>query len=486
MSLSPGTRLGPYEITGRLGEGGMGQVYKARDTRLERLVAIKQSATEFSDRFEREARAVAALNHPNICQVYDVGPDYLVMEFLDGRPLAPVEGIRKVVDLAVQIADGMAAAHAAGIVHRDLKPDNIFVTADGRVKILDFGIAKAIGDEAGDQHTRASLTGAGTAIGTVHYMSPEQARGLATIGPQSDQFSFGLILYELATGEKAFARASSAETLTAIIREDAAPLPPSVPAPLRWIIERLLAKDPSERYDSSRDLYRELKQLRDRLADATAPVSGVTAAVSAAPVPASRTRSWLPLVAAVAVAVAVTAGLAWTLWPRSTGGAVDLSTYRFTPLSLEAASELEPAWSPDGRSLAYTAAVDGVPQLMVREVGGTAVQLTRTAFPVAAPFWAPDGSRVYFMSGPGPALFSVSAVGGEPERVIAGATSAAIHPRDGRFVFARAGSCGWSTLRRARRRSRSVRRRSPTHPRRRGPCPSAWRSSHPTAPESRS
>ena len=464
----------------------MGQVYKARDTRLDRLVAIKQSATEFSDRFEREARAVAALNHPNICQVYDVGPDYLVMEFLDGRPLAPVEGIRKVVDLAVQIADGMAAAHAAGIVHRDLKPDNIFVTGDGRVKILDFGIAKAIGDEAGDQHTRASLTGAGTAIGTVHYMSPEQARGLATIGPQSDQFSFGLILYELATGEKAFARDSSAETLTAIIREDAAPLPPSVPAPLRWIIERLLAKDPSERYDSSRDLYRELKQLRDRLADATAPVSGMTAAVSAAPVPASRTRSWLPLVAAVAVAVAVTAGLAWTLWPRSTGGAVDLSTYRFTPLSLEAASELEPAWSPDGRSLAYTAAVDGVPQLMVREVGGTAVQLTRTAFAGGGSLLGARRIARLLHSGPGPALFSVSAVGGEPERVIDGATSAAIHPRDGRFVFARAGSL-WLVDASSGEAPQPFGQAPFTDPSSSpGAMPVTWRSSHPTAPESRS
>jgi Tol biopolymer transport system component/predicted Ser/Thr protein kinase len=392
--LTSGARIGPYEIVGALGAGGMGQVYKARDTRLDRLVAIKQSATEFSDRFEREARAVAALNHPSICQLYDVGPDYLVMEFVEGQALAPVEGTRKLLDLAVQIADGIAAAHAAGIVHRDLKPDNILVTADGRVKILDFGIAKAIAGDAGEQHTPASLTGAGTAIGTVHYMSPEQARGLATIGPQSDQFSFGLILYELVTGQKPFARDSSAETLTAIIREDAAPLPASVPAPVRWIIERLLAKDPAERYDSSRDLYRELKQLRDRLSHAAAPISGVTAAVSAAPVPASRTRRWSALVAAMA----------------------------------------------HGRSLAYTATVDGVPQLMVREIGGTAVQLTRATFPAASPFWAPDGSRVFFLSGPAPALWSVSAVGGEPEKVIDGATSAAVHPRDGRFVFARAGS----------------------------------------------
>src|SRR6516164_7111612 len=142
MSLAPGTRRGPYEILNPIGAGGMGEVYKARDTRLNRTVAIKVSKEAFSERFEREAQAVAALNHPNICQLYDVGPDYLVMEFVEGAPVAPVDSSRKLLDIAVQIADGLAAAHAAGIVHRDLKPDNILITRDGRVKILDFGLAK--------------------------------------------------------------------------------------------------------------------------------------------------------------------------------------------------------------------------------------------------------------------------------------------------------------------------------------------------------
>ena len=437
MPLQPGGRLGPYEILEPIGAGGMGQVYKARDTRLNRLVAVKQSATEFSDRFEREARAVAALNHPNVCQLYDIGPDFLVMEFLEGRPLAPVDSTRKLLDLAVQIADGIAAAHAAGVIHRDLKPDNILVTPDGRVKILDFGVARMMTGSAGSQPTRISLTGAGTAIGTVHYMSPEQARGLETIALQSDQFSFGLILYELVTGQKAFARDSSAETLTAIIREDAAPLPATVPAPLRWIIERLLAKDPAERYDSSRDLYRELKQLRDRLSHATAPITDVVAA-SAAAVPMSR-RRWLPFAATLGLA-ALAGVLTWALISRGGAGAIDLSDYRFTPLSLEAPTEREPVWSPDGRSLAYTASIDGIQQVMVREVGAaTAVQLTRASFNVRAPFWAPDASRVYFLGFDAPGLWSVSAVGGEPELVIEGATSAAIHSRDRSFVFAREG-----------------------------------------------
>jgi Tol biopolymer transport system component/tRNA A-37 threonylcarbamoyl transferase component Bud32 len=436
MSLEPGARLGPYEIVGPLGVGGMGKIYKARDTRLDRLVAIKRSTGEFSDRFEREARAIGALNHPNICQLYDVGPDYLVMELVEGRPLAPDDGMRKVLDLAVQIADGMAAAHAAGIVHRDLKPDNILVTPEGRVKILDFGIAKALATDANDEATRTSLTGAGKAIGTVQYMSPEQARGLTTIGPQSDQFSFGLILYELAAGRKAFARESSAETLTAIIREDAAPLPATVPAPLRWIIERLLAKDPGDRYDSSRDLYRELRQIRERPSDATTVTSGMTAATRS--VAAAGTRTWVAAVAAVTLAAAA-AGVTWAVASRTPAAATDLSAYRFSPVSLEVHSERGPTWSPDGQSVAYRAVIDGVAQLMVRDVAtNTPVRLTNETQDVVGVSWAPDGTRLYYVRA-GAGLYSVSAVGGEPELVIDDARSAAVHPGDGRIAFERRG-----------------------------------------------
>ncbi|HXP89117.1 MAG TPA: serine/threonine-protein kinase [Bryobacteraceae bacterium] len=181
MPLFPGDKLGPYQIDALIGHGGMGEVYKARDTRLDRVVAIKVSQAKFSERFEGEAKAVAALNHPNICQLYDVGPNYLVMEFVDGAPLAAPDTPRKLLDFAVQIAEGMAAAHAAPLVHRDLKPDNILVTGaqsahPGRVKILDFGLAKTA--------TEAS--------------AEEQARGVSNLTAQSDQFSFGLVLYELA------------------------------------------------------------------------------------------------------------------------------------------------------------------------------------------------------------------------------------------------------------------------------------------------
>jgi serine/threonine protein kinase len=266
-----GQRIGPYEVLAKLGEGGMGDVYSARDTRLGRTVAIKRTHERFSDRFEREARAISALNHPNICQLYDVGPNYLVMELVEGAPVAAVDSSRKLLELAVQMADGLAAAHAAGIVHRDLKPDNILVTRDGRVKILDFGLATErsalMGEE--DTQTVAAATEPGVILGTVNYMSPEQARGQSSVGPQSDQFSLGLVLYELVAGKRAFRRNSTAETLAAIIRDEAEPLPETTPAPLRWVIERLLAKDPADRYDSTRDLYRELRQMRDRLSEAT-------------------------------------------------------------------------------------------------------------------------------------------------------------------------------------------------------------------------
>jgi serine/threonine protein kinase len=278
MALSPGDKLGPYEILSAIGAGGMGEVYKARDTRLDRTVAMKVSKEAFSERFEREARAVAALNHPNVCQLYDVGPDYLVMEFVEGAPIASVDTPRKLIDIAVQIADGLGAAHAAGVIHRDLKPDNILITRDGRVKILDFGLAKMVPTDntPADATRTVAVTDAGTTLGTIAYMSPEQARGSTDLTPQSDQFSLGLVLYELAAGRRAFSRGSAAETMTAIIREEADPLPATVPAPLRWIVERLLAKDPSDRYESTRDLYRELRQVRARLSESVT-ASGIHA-----------------------------------------------------------------------------------------------------------------------------------------------------------------------------------------------------------------
>src|SRR5215831_15529231 len=301
MPLKPGDRFGPYEILSPIGAGGMGAVWKARDNRLNRFVAIKLAHQALSDRFEREGRAVAALNHPNICQLYDVGAlpsgeTYLVMEYIEGTQLAPVDNPRKLLELGTQIADGMAAAHEAGFVHRDLKPDNILVTREGRVKILDFGLVKSLkaaAAEAGETQTKV-LTGEGAVLGTPRYMAPEQARG-QTSDSRGDQFSIGLILYEMATGKQPFHRGSQAETLTAIIREDAEPLPATVPTPVRWIIERCLAKDPAERYHSTRDLHLELRHAREHLTDSNA-IPGARAA-------RARARWLFPLTAFVSVAV---------------------------------------------------------------------------------------------------------------------------------------------------------------------------------------
>jgi predicted ATPase len=287
MMLSPGTELGSYEIVALLGEGGMGEVYLARDVRLRRSVAIKILPAEFSAdserlrRFEREARSASALNHPNIVTIYELGQDgsthYIAMELVEGKTLrellnAGVLPIRKAIELAAQIAEGLAKAHEAGVAHRDLKPGNLMVSHDGFVKILDFGLAKLVptGRELSDMGTQSeSPTQPGAVIGTLQYMSPEQASG-CQLDIRSDQFSFGLVLYEMVTGKSPFRRSTAAATLVAILREQVQPigaLNPDAPAPLCWAIERCLAKDPDKRYVSTRELARELAAIRDRFSE---------------------------------------------------------------------------------------------------------------------------------------------------------------------------------------------------------------------------
>jgi eukaryotic-like serine/threonine-protein kinase len=430
MPLSAGDKLGPYEILTRLGAGGMGEVWKARDTRLDRIVAVKISQSNFDDRFEREARAIAALNHPNICQLYDVGPNYLVMEFVEGSPIAAADSVRRLLDLAAQIADGLAAAHAGGILHRDLKPDNILVTRDGRAKILDFGLAKSVTSRPTDDATfTMGITDPGTVVGTVNYMSPEQARGEPNLTSQSDQFSFGLVLYELVSGKRAFQRGSAAETMTAIIREDAEPLPASTPAPLRWVIDRLLAKEPAERYDSTLDLYRELKQIRDRLSQATS--AQTAAAVAATP----RRKRGLVLGAGAVGFLAAGSALTLFVGPRPVTGP-DLTAYKFTALSRAEAEERSPRWSPDGKSIAYTMRVHGLMQVFTKPaVTPDAVQLTKADQNCTSPFWSPDGASVYYISGG--SLWSVSAAGGASQKVYEGVTAATLHPDGKTLAFDR-------------------------------------------------
>ena len=433
MPLHPGERLGPYEVVALLGVGGMGEVYEARDTRLGRAVAVKVSQEPFSERFEHEARTVSALNHPNICQLYDVGPNHLVMELVHGASIAAVDTPRKLLDVAVQMADGLAAAHDAGIIHRDLKPDNILLTRDGRVKILDFGLATVDARLPAQESafTRAA-TSPGTILGTVSYMSPEQARA-EPLTPQSDQFSLGLVLFELAAGKRAFQRNTAAETLTAIIREDAEPLPATTPLPLQWTIGRLLAKDPLDRYESTRDLFRELRHMRDRWSSTT---SASDLAPAAIPPARWRPRPALAVAAGLGAAAVLAAG-ALTLLPFSRiprEASSDLSAYRFTPIATDDVREFAPAWSPDGKSLVYLSVVNGVEHVFTRTIGSPyAVQITRGQAFAGNPRWSSDGSAIYFTSGG--SLWSVGSAGGTPDRMVEGAAGGyAVHP-DGQTVL---------------------------------------------------
>jgi serine/threonine protein kinase len=287
MPLSSGTKLGFYEVTAPLGAGGMGEVYRARDTRLGRDVAIKILAAELSTnrdrmaRFEQEARSASSLNHPNIITIYDIGSmdstSYIAMEWVDGRTLREISKdgpmpARKVVQIAVQLADGLTKAHEAGIVHRDLKPENIMITKDGFAKILDFGLAKLFLQQSGSEVSAlptSAGTDAGTILGTVGYMSPEQASG-KVVDFRSDQFSLGAILYEILTGKRAFEEKTTIETLAAIIKNDPEPIssrPVQVPAPLRWIVDRCLEKNPEDRYASTRDLAHDLQSVRDHFSE---------------------------------------------------------------------------------------------------------------------------------------------------------------------------------------------------------------------------
>ena len=330
MPLVSGAHLGPFEVLEPLGAGGMGEVYRARDSRLGRIVAVKVLRPDVAghpdriERFEREARAASALNHPNIVTIHDVGVEggmsYIAMEWVDGLPLrdlvarAKPQTIPTVVSIGAQIAEGLGVAHAVGIVHRDLKPDNVMVTADGLVKILDFGLAKLVapGDKAMSQlATESGGTAAGVLLGTVGYMSPEQATG-REVDHRSDQFALGVILYELVTGVRAFKRDSAAQTLAAIIEDEPEPLEvrnPHVPPQLSRVIARCLSKKPADRYESTRDLAHDLRDLVRE---------GSTSRVAA--VPARRSIGMSAAVGAMLVLLSAAAGAWW--WIARSRGAV--------------------------------------------------------------------------------------------------------------------------------------------------------------------
>jgi eukaryotic-like serine/threonine-protein kinase len=436
------TRFGPYEIVSPLGAGGMGQVYRARDTRLQRNVAIKilnDAGTldpERQRRFAQEAVAASALNHPNILTVYDVGVEgetpYLVSELIEGTSLRVEMNrgrlpLKRVIEIAHQVAEGLAAAHDAGIVHRDLKPENVMVTADGRVKIVDFGLAKTdVGEELAGVPT-ATQTAAGLIVGTVPYMSPEQARG-GKADFRSDQFALGVMLYELTTATHPFTRETAVQTLSAIIAEDPpdpAQLNSSLPVAMRWLIRRLLAKHPRERFAHTADLAADLRTFREFLAEATSTTGTATPGL------VSRAK-WLAL-AGMVVAVATATAF---LLGRAFGSNDSASFDRFTPFATDAGYQGLPAWSPDGKTIAYEVEVDGVVQIFTRTSGSAGrTQVTRSLFDCYLPYWSNDGRYIYYHSPARDtvALWQVSPAGGAPQVVVEGVRVSALSP-DGKTL----------------------------------------------------
>jgi serine/threonine protein kinase len=335
MPLSAGDKLGPYEILAQIGEGGMGQVYKARDKRLDRNVAIKISKEQFSGRFQREARAVAALNHPNICTLYDVGPNYLVMEHIEGAPLKGPLPIEKALKYATQICDALDAAHGGGIIHRDLKPANILITKGG-VKLLDFGIAEIRKSSSiGEDSATVTMPASGQIEGTLHYMAPEQLQGKPS-DARSDIFAFGLVLYEMLTGRSAFQADNPAKLIAAILTSDPAPLKerlPEAPWALDRIIAMCIAKNADERWQSAGDVKRALDLID-------------LAPAESAPAKRSHSVPWY-----AAVLLAALSGLAIRFVLRNEGNKTS-EPWTFRPLTYSGRAS-SPALSPDGKQVAF-------------------------------------------------------------------------------------------------------------------------------------
>ena len=371
--LTRGARLGSFEILGPLGSGGMGEVYRAKDPRLGRDVAIKVLPGEVAEdrerlkRFEKEARSASALNHPNIVTIYETGSSdgvpWIAMEHVEGDTLRKLlaEGAiqtKKLLNVAVQIAEGLARAHEAGIVHRDLKPENVMVTKDGLVKILDFGLAKLSGPMSGGSDEESQLptvtgTSPGIVLGTVGYMSPEQASGKA-VDFRSDQFALGSMLYEMATGRRAFQKKTAVDTLAAILNEEPDPVAtqnPQAPAPLRWIVERCLQKEPRQRYSATDDLARELAGVRDHLSELSSSVSAAGGRIR------SRGHVLRPSLGVGAALVLILAGgLAHRLLSSKGAAASIPALHRIT---FRRGNVLTARFTPDGQSVVYGAAWDG-------------------------------------------------------------------------------------------------------------------------------
>ena len=424
MTLAAGTRLGPYEILAQIGAGGMGEVYKARDTRLERTVAVKvlpaalSASEEIRQRFEREAKTVSQLSHPHICNLYDVGrhdgTDYLVMEYLEGETLAlrlakgplPLE---QTLRFGVQIADALDRAHRQGIVHRDLKPGNVML-AKGGVKLLDFGLAKEMQaasagrDTALPTRVSENLTEKGTVLGTFQYMSPEQLEG-KDADARSDIFALGAVLYEMATGKKAFAGATQASLISAILRDDPQPISqiaPMTPPALDRVVRTCLAKDPEERWQSAGDVAKELKWIAE----------GSAAGVAAPQPVAARRRSRERIAWAIAAVAIATAS--WLGFTRPRAAPSSGPTVRATIVLPDKLSLNNAVVSPDGRRFVFGGRdASGKVQLWVRSLDAAASTPIPGTDDGVLPFWAPDGRSIGFFAGS--KLKRADLAGGSPQ-----------------------------------------------------------------------
>ncbi|MBI5265782.1 MAG: serine/threonine-protein kinase, partial [candidate division Zixibacteria bacterium] len=415
MTLSAGQKLGPYEILSPAGAGGMGEVYKAKDTRLDRVVAIKILPSHSADnpdlrqRFEREAKAISSLNHPNICTLYDIGQldgsDYLVMEFIDGETLAsrlqqgPLP-VAEVLRFATQIADALDRAHRQGLIHRDLKPGNIMLTKEG-AKLLDFGLARlrpaggVVEGVSGITRT-TPLTGEGTILGTLQYMAPEQLEGKEA-DARSDLFAFGAVLYEMATGKRAFDGKSQASLIAAILREEprsVSQVSPMSPPMLDRVVKQCLEKDPDHRWQSAGDLKRALQWVAEGGSQA-----GIPLVVSKR----RKTRDWI--LSAVAACSLLAAGFfAWTNFVTARVPKTAVRTIISSPetASFNLLSYSQFAISPDGRSIAFVALDSGSQNLnlWVRPLNSyVAMKLPGTAG-AFHPFWSPDSKYIAYAAGP--------------------------------------------------------------------------------------
>jgi serine/threonine protein kinase len=423
-----GQQLGAYQIERRIGAGGMGEVYRAIDTRLNRPVAIKLLSSELVDasarrRFQQEAKMASALNHPHILTVHEAaeldGRQYLVTEFVDGGTLKDwawrePRSLRQIVELLVGVADGLAAAHAAGILHRDIKPENILVTTSGYAKLADFGLAKLEDRAAPAEVTQTVTPGQtrpGMVIGTIAYMSPEQASG-KPLDPRSDIFSFGVVLYELVAGHRPFTGATDLELLHTVIHGVPQPLAEHIPIALRMVVDKALEKDPSERYQTMRDLVVDLRRVIRQPETAGSAVSG-----RAVPPPS---REWKRLAPFALAGAALAAILAY--WLVSSGRSTEerSNQWSFSQLTDQPGQELHPSLSPDGRALVYASQASGNWDIYFQRVGGkTALNLTKdSAADDTHPAFSPDGQWIAFRSErDGGGLFVMGATGEDVRRV---------------------------------------------------------------------